>query len=104
MANLNADRLDGRDSSAFLPKATYRNFQGTTGTDLPGGGTLANMNCDKGDLILSGGYASVDAGTTIVSSQPYDIQGWELVCINDGTADPVIVTVLYADFGTPHTP
>jgi hypothetical protein len=105
VTNLNADRLDGKQAGAFLPKATYRKFEGTAGTELPSSGSrLANISCDEGDVLLSGGYGSVDAGTTVASSQPVDSEQWELVWINDGTADDVIVTIYCADFGTPHTP
>jgi hypothetical protein len=63
VTNLNADRLDGKQAGAFLPKATYRKFEGTAGTELPSSGSrLANISCDEGDVLLSGGYGSVDAG------------------------------------------
>jgi hypothetical protein len=104
IANLNADMLDGRHAGAFLPRATYRKFEGTARTPLPSGSSLANIKCDEGDVLLSGGFGSVDAGTHIVSSQPVDSEEWELVWINDGTADDVIVTIYCADFGRPHVP
>ena len=106
VANLNADKLDGKHAGAFLPKATYRKFDGTPGTNLEGSSNtfLANISCDEGDVLLSGGYGSIDAGTTVVSSQPVDTKQWELVWIDDSPPDNVVVTIYCADFGRPHTP
>ncbi len=53
VANLNADKIDGKDSTQFLPTRTYGK-QGTRFTSQVGGGTIAT--CDQGDVLLTYGY------------------------------------------------
>ena len=58
-----------------------------------------------GDKILSGGFAGVDAGTTIEVSPPDDFhQGWYVQRKNDGAADSVSAQAYCADLGMPHSP
>jgi hypothetical protein len=104
VTDLNADQLDGQDSTAFLPNATYTKEDSGTGFDI-GGPRLLETFCDSGDVIVSGGHFGMDQGTTLAASGPEDFhQGWQVQWINDGTLDTITVIALCADFGTPHTP
>ncbi len=92
VANLNSDKVDGQDSSAFLPRggkaadsdrldgldstAFARNsFYKTEGVIdeglLLGDGThKAIAFCEPGDRLLSGGPANIDKETTLLESFP----------------------------------
>ena len=102
VANLNADKLDDLDSSAFV-RSTYGKNVTTTGSGVLQ--PLATVRCDAGDFALSGGYALVDPGTNILESFPESIStntnGWSVRWRNDATADQIQVIVLCADVGTP---
>jgi hypothetical protein len=100
VTNLNADQLDGKDSTNFLPRSTYTKEETTFGTDLGGGARLAETFCNSGDKILGGGYFNVDATGTAVTAigiddfhQGYQVQ-WRN---NDGTADEIVVQAYCVD-------
>ena len=60
VANLNADKVDGQDSGAFMPASTYR-------VDRPiAVDTLFStaVSCDPGDLALSGAWSGRGASST----------------------------------------
>ncbi len=102
VANLNSDKLDNLDASAFV-RSTYSKSNATDG----GGGatTGGSVACDTVDLALSGGYFNVDSGTDVISDSPgfaNNTPGWQLIWRNDATPDTVTVVVLCADIGTPH--
>ena len=66
VANLNADKIDGQDSGAFMPASTYR-------VDKPiAVDTLFStaVSCDPGDLALSGAWANKDNGTEVTTATP----------------------------------
>jgi hypothetical protein len=99
--DFSADELDGKNSTDFLPNATYSKFETTFGTDLGGGNRLWEVSCDSGDKILSGGYHGVDAtGTTVTATVPDNFhQGWYMEWTNnDGTADQISVYAFCANF------
>jgi hypothetical protein len=101
--NLSADTLDGKDSGAFLPNATYTKQDTGLGFDIGGGARLLETFCDSGDVIVSGGHFELDQGTTLRASGPDDFhEGWQVQWINDATADTITVVAYCADFGTPH--
>ncbi len=103
--NLNADLLDGNDSSAFLPNKTYAKNTTSQGQEIVTGRRFLATYCDSGDKIISGGHYEMDVGTTLYGSTPdWFHQGWQVEWINDGTADSMTVTAYCADFGTPHSP
>ena len=54
----NSDKLDGQDSSKFLPAASYTVVgDWTLGVSDPRtNGKKAELSCDPGDLLLNGGY------------------------------------------------
>jgi hypothetical protein len=107
VTNLNADQIDGKDSTELIPKATYTKESSSTGTDLGSNKRLWETFCDGGDKVLSGGVFGVDpTGTTLTASLPEDFhQGWYVEWTStDGTADTITVLVYCADYGTLHTP
>ena len=71
VANLNVDRLDGKDSSAFLTSAWYRLVGPATFGVADGrtGGLKATLSCDAGDMLMSGGWM------TATINNPNVIQG-----------------------------
>jgi hypothetical protein len=101
VTNLNADQIDGRDSTTFLPRSTYTKSETTLGTDLGGGRRLWEVFCNSGDKILGGGYFGVDAtGTTVTAIGVDDFhQGYQVQWTNnDGTPDQIDVQAYCADF------
>lgn len=78
--NLNADRLDGADSSSFMPRSRYQVILRTfgtntaTGAECGGGGDIrrceASVACDRGDLLLSGGFDDLHDYTKLDASRP----------------------------------
>ncbi len=105
VGSLNADLLDGKDESAFLPNKTYAKHATGQGQEITIGRRFLAAYCDSGDRIISGGHYDMDAGTTLFGSTPdWFHQGWQVEWINDGTADSIQVTAYCADLGAPHTP
>jgi hypothetical protein len=66
VANLNADKLDGQEASAFMPARTYRVDKPIT-VDVV---FSTAVSCDTGDLAIGSAWANKDAGTEIVSAAP----------------------------------
>ena len=102
VANLNSDKLDNLDASAF-DRSTYGKNIITEGT----GNTsrLAYVSCDAEDFVLSGGYAQVGPGTLVTGSfaTTTSVSGnsWTVSWRNDATPDTLQASVLCADVGTP---
>lgn len=74
-----ADRLDGQDSSQFVPTSTNsfvrnniykREGPVVAGNDLGDGTFTASMACFSGDVLLSGGPANVAPTSDMVESFP----------------------------------
>jgi hypothetical protein len=89
--NLNADELDGKDSSQFMTVSTYTSFSPATGGTNIGNGSgvhQASWRCDPGDQLLSGGYAWTLNATSVavVASLPRSGDEWLVQWAN--TADP----------------
>lgn len=94
----NANQLDGRDWSAFMAGATYRNEAPTdTGTTLGDGTELKAASCDPGDRLLGGGTASVAAGSRVLDSYPSDPVTWTARIYPAAGGDSFTVVVLCAD-------
>lgn len=94
---LNADQLDGKDSTAFVPTETYTVQELRAGE---GGGQIWNTfaNCDRGDTLLGGGFdTSVD--DNVISSTPivYDVSGWSVGVKDNGLSTVTIAKALCAD-------
>lgn len=74
VANLNADKLDGKDSSAFLgrnvvAKVNVHDISVSTPTTVP-------VQCEAGEIATGGGAMTNDeAGGTLVSSTPINSEG-----------------------------
>jgi hypothetical protein len=104
VANLNSDKLDNLDASAFV-RSTYQKSLSTEGSGERLG-RFASVSCDAGDFVLCGGYASVDPGTHVSESEPLSGgNGWSMEWLNSfegPTLDTVTVKVVCADVGTPH--
>ena len=100
VANLNSDKVDGKDASAFIPSKTYKVFATTQG---PGGGQVVihSAFCDEGDQVLSGGGGaggSFFEDPLLTSDVRGDLDGWFLTLRDNGNPSPITVTALCADF------
>jgi hypothetical protein len=76
--DLNADRVDGKDSTAFVPAETYEVQKSTLGE---GEGQQGNRiaNCDRGDVLLGGGFVTSSPEDDVLSNQPTEesgVSGW----------------------------
>src|SRR5215210_4985151 len=105
VASLNADKLDGNDSSQFVPTSTYSKtvsfFTTQNSTTGPAG-----VSCDDGDVLLSGGVKLNDPpDQKIGESRPVDPVTWAVTVRDDNatTGAGFDITVLCADLGEPHT-
>jgi len=96
--DLNADRVDGKDSSAFVPAETYEVSKSTLGE---GEGEQGNRiaNCDRGDVLLGGGFVSGSPEDDVISNQPieYEVSGWFLGFQDNGPRTIKTVYALCAD-------
>jgi uncharacterized iron-regulated membrane protein len=110
--NLNADKLDGKDSTQFTPTTNYVTTQASP--SIGNGAISANAaSCDQGDgdVLLSGGVQlNAPAQQEVVESRPIDdpnLDSWR-GSVRDNTPSTTgagyAVTALCADLGTPHTP
>jgi hypothetical protein len=109
--NLNVDRLDNFNSGDFvtdgsrevLPNDTYVNEASKLG---PGssGTVFANVDCDTGDKLLSGGGQAANPNEdTVTASVPFvEGQGWDFQIRDNGSASFVDVFVVCADFTPEH--
>jgi len=107
VANLNADKLDGTDSSGLVPKKTYTKV---VSADLAGNLTATiTASCDAGDLLLSGGHANISPDDHIFTEGPVEssnAQSWAFE-IRTGPVNALFdqeAEALCADFGEAHTP
>jgi hypothetical protein len=95
VTNLDADKLDGKDASAFLPTKTY--IREAEGLGRVNNFDDVSATCDPGDVIISGGYNGVDSATTFVAvSQPFKT-GWQVLWFSSGTADALRIRAICAD-------
>jgi hypothetical protein len=90
-----SDRLDGLDSTKFMG-ATVTKREGPTmaGTPLGDGTAVIDQSCNAGEILLSGGPANINPGTAMVESWPTSTTSWR-VRINS-VADNFSVLVLCA--------
>jgi hypothetical protein len=66
--NLSADKIDGKDSTEFLPVDTYSSQSPeTSGVDIGNGTGIhhAEWSCDPGDELLTGGYRWMINATSV---------------------------------------
>jgi len=95
--DLNADKVDGKDSTAFVPTQTYEVRESRQGQ---GGGQLEDRiaNCDQGDIILSGGFATgVEDNVFTSSALATDPPGWFVGAQDNGNASTIAAEANCAD-------
>jgi hypothetical protein len=100
VTNLNADKLDGLDSSALLKNAPYVKVNPAgPGTELPDDSRIQTTSCDPGDLALSGGVRNIGSGEVVVESFPeFGNNAWAVRIQNtDGTPSDFSATVSCLD-------
>ena len=112
--NFDADQLDGRDSSAFLPAEIYEKSASQT---IPAGSTSGTTaTCDPGDVALSGSYAMSGSRLEVTSERRVDDRfdeetgqtnpsGWHVIADNpdDTESGNLTVYVNCADRAPAHT-
>lgn len=107
--NLNADELDGKDSSEFMTASTYSSESpGLLGEDTGTGNGLrrAEWSCDPGDQLLAGGYRyGLDSTSLVVvrNSPSYYDNKWIVEWTNTATngAGEMLIQVNCADTAAP---
>jgi hypothetical protein len=95
--DLNADRVDGKNSTAFVPTETYEVRDSRQGQ---GGGQLEDRiaNCDQGDVILNGGFATgVEDNVFTNSALATDPPGWFVGAQDNGNGSTIAAEANCAD-------
>jgi hypothetical protein len=96
----NATSLGGAPASAYLRGSVYKAEAPTAvGTPLGDGTFTKAFACNAGDLLLSGGPASVSATSDVVESfpTPGSTTSWSARIQDNGVADAFTVVVLCLD-------
>lgn len=91
----NASTLNGLSSSAFARSTVYRRTGSGAGSCV-GDTCRQAISCDSpADIIVGGGYASVDNGTHVEAAYMFTVSGasdyFQVVWINNATPDTVEV-------------
>ncbi len=97
--NLNADRVDGKDSSALMPAETYV-VEHEESIEPPTSAISRIIRCDHGDVPISGGFGSLDPESQIISSRRIllgDEDAW-LVAVRSSGSDTFMVQAVCTDF------
>ncbi len=107
VSNLNADKVDGKDSAAFVLSTTNdflrnngvykRESAVNAGNTLPDGTQLQAQRCDAGDVLLSGGPANVNDTSDMIESYPSagsGVNSWSARIDGNGVKDAFSVVVL----------
>lgn len=115
--NLDADELDGQDSTDFLPAEIYEKSASQTIPVGSSSGTTAT--CDSGDIAVSGSYAITQTGASleVTSERRVDDRfdeemgqtnpsGWHVIAENPDTSAEGTITVYVncADRAPLHSP
>lgn len=104
--SLNADLLDGQDSSQFVATGTNSFVRSNTyrgesalgpGTQLGDGTFTLSASCNAGDVMLSGGPANLSGTTDMVESFPSGTNSWTARVDKNGLTDSYSVVVLCAN-------
>jgi hypothetical protein len=103
--DFNADRVDGKDSSAFMPADTYEVRESRFGE---GDGNQGNRvaNCDRGDVLMGGGFISAGPEDDVISNQPIKesgVSGWFFGFQDNGPRSEQVAYAICADL-TPLRP
>jgi hypothetical protein len=95
---VDADNLDGFNSTAFMFAGTYRVESAVgAGTMLGDGTFFIDQACNAGDRLLSGGPANLAATTDLIESFPISTTTWRARVDKNGGADTFSVVALCAD-------
>lgn len=95
-----AEKLDGRGSAAFLSSSVYKvETPEAGGTELGDGTFVQSKACEPGDVMLSGGPASVRSTSTLLESFPTPgaTNSWTARIQKNGQEDNWVVVVLCLD-------
>lgn len=91
VANLNADQLDGKNSTEFLSNGNhYRKVELRTGglNDI----NYGHLFCNAGDKVLSGGYSLLSENGHVFGSEPALLaNGWRVTWTGDVQIRMVVV-------------
>ncbi len=103
VANLNADKIDGKNSSALMPAQTYV-VEHEEVIEPPVTGRSKAILCEEGDVPISGGFGSLDPQTQIISSRRIVLSGRDawLVAVRTSESDTYTVQAVCADFPPTH--
>jgi hypothetical protein len=96
--NLNADQLDGQDSSTFMPARTYSQEEITVAS--PATGNNYFPACGAGDVAISGGYSNLATASSVLRNERYgpDPRFWAFGIYNSSqTPDEITVKVVCID-------
>lgn len=96
----NATSLGGAPASAYLRGTVYKAEAATSaGTALGDGTFVKSFACNAGDLLLSGGPASVSPTSDVVETfpTPGSTTSWTARIQDNGVADAFTVVVLCLD-------
>lgn len=96
----NASQLGGRAPASFATSTVYKVEAATdAGTRLGDNTNVKAMACDPGDILLSGGPASVNATSDLLESfpSPGGTNSWSARIIDNGVADSFTVVILCLD-------
>ncbi len=95
-----AAKLNGKPSTSYLSSAVYKteNPEGA-GTELGDGTFVQSISCLPGDILLSGGPASVRSTSALLESfpSPGTTNGWTARIQKNGQEDNWTVVVLCVD-------
>lgn len=92
--------LAGRGPASFATSSVYKTEAATdAGTRLGDNTNVKNMACDAGDILLSGGPASISPTSKILESfpTPGGTNSWTVRINDGGIADNFTVVILCLD-------
>jgi hypothetical protein len=95
-----ASKLGGLSASSYARSAVYKTEAATDAGTALGDGTFTKaMACDAGDILLSGGPASVASTSDMVESfpTPGSTNSWSARIDKNGAADNFTVVILCLD-------
>lgn len=106
VSNLNADQLDGKDASTFMPASIYTVDETVEmGSNVTA--TVRVVFCDEGDVPISGGFSGLGSQTQIKQSSRVFYVGrptwWVTANKPVGPEDTWTAQAVCADFGEMHT-
>src|SRR3954451_3975932 len=107
LKNVDAATLNGKASTQFLSSAVYKDETTENGgTELSDGTFVQSKSCLPGDVMLSGGPASVRSTSTLLESfpTPGTTNSWTARIQKNGQEDNWVVVVFALDQYFPPSP